>query len=170
MNASSVSRLELVTTWGLIRLAARAGALLRCDLPVRQTPRAAPRITRRRLVARTPADGRVLAQAERFIRACLAGKPPPAAPALQPEVPGAFTARLLVELQTIPRGATVTYGELARRLGRPGAARAAGTACGANPLPLFIPCHRVVAAGGALGGFSAGLAWKKFLLASESAG
>jgi methylated-DNA-[protein]-cysteine S-methyltransferase len=170
MSAPSVSRLDLVTTWGVIRLAARSGALLRCDLPVRQTARTAPRITRCRLSARTPADRRALARAGKFVRACLAGKETPAAPALQPEVSGAFTARLLAALQGIPRGATVTYGELARRLGRPGAARAVGNACGANPLPLFIPCHRVVAAGGAPGGFSAGRAWKKFLLTSEGAG
>jgi O-6-methylguanine DNA methyltransferase len=77
--------------------------------------------------------------------------------------------RVLAELQTIPRGTTVTYGELARRVDVPRAARAVGTACSANPLPLFVPCHRVVAAHGALGGFSAGLAWKKFLLAKERA-
>ncbi len=169
MSAPSVSRLDLVTTWGVIRIAACGGALLRCDLPVRPAARRAPRVTCCRLTAATPADRRALARAEKFVRACLAGKKTPAPPPLRPEVPGAFTLRLLGELQKIPRGTTVTYGELARRLDRPGAARAAGTACGANPLPLFIPCHRVVAAGGALGGFSAGLGWKKFLLASECA-
>jgi len=170
MSALSVSRLDLVTTWGVIRLAARSGALLRCDLPVRQTARTAPRITLCQMSAVTTADRCALERAGKFIRACLAGKKTPAAPALQPKVSGAFTARLLAALQEIPRGVTVTYGELARRLGRPGAARAVGNACGANPLPLFIPCHRVVAAGGAPGGFSAGRAWKKFLLASEGAG
>jgi O-6-methylguanine DNA methyltransferase len=78
--------------------------------------------------------------------------------------------RVLAALQAIPRGATQTYGAIAGQLGTPRAARAVGAACGANPLPLFIPCHRVVAAHGALGGFSAGRAWKKFLLAKEPAG
>jgi methylated-DNA-[protein]-cysteine S-methyltransferase len=170
MSAPSVSRLRLVTTWGVIRITARAGALVRCDLPVRQAARTVPRVLRRQSTAVTPADRRALARAEKFVRACLAGAKPPAVPALQPAVPGAFTRNVLAALQTLPRGTTVTYGALARRLGRPGAARAVGTAGGANPLPLFIPCHRVVAAGGAPGGFSAGLAWKKFLLTSECAG
>lgn len=170
MSASSVSRLNLVTTWGVIRIVAQNGALLRCALPVRKVASDEPRITRSELEAATSADRRALAAAEKFVRAALAGKKLPATPALRPEARGAFTLRLLAALQEIPRGVTTTYGELARWLGQPGAARAIGNACGANPLPLFIPCHRVVAAGGALGGFSAGLAWKKFLVASEAAG
>jgi O-6-methylguanine DNA methyltransferase len=59
-----------------------------------------------------------------------------------------------------------TYGEIAAALGKPGAARAVGNACGANPLPLYIPCHRVVAGNG-LGGFTSGLAWKRALLKAE---
>ena len=78
-------------------------------------------------------------------------------------------ARVLAALRRIPRGETITYGELAHRMGASHAARAVGSACGANPLPLFIPCHRVVAANGKLGGFSAGLGWKRFLLAKERA-
>ena len=57
--------------------------------------------------------------------------------------------------RAIPYGATATYGDLARKLGRPGAARAVGRALGANPIPLIVPCHRVIAANGALCGFSA---------------
>ena len=125
MSALSVSRLDLVTTWGVIRITARAGALLRCDLPVRQTARTAPRITRCRLSALAPDDRRALVRAGKFVRACLVGKKTPAAPALQPEAGGSFTGVLLAALQQLPRGATVTYGELARRLGRPGAARSA---------------------------------------------
>ena len=68
----------------------------------------------------------------------------------------------------IPYGATQTYGELALRIGKPGASRAVGTACGRNPLPVLVPCHRVVASGGKLGGFSAGLSWKYTLLNLEA--
>lgn len=64
-------------------------------------------------------------------------------------------------------GETVSYGELARRLGIPGASRAVGRANGSNPVPIVVPCHRVLAAGGRLGGFSAGLETKRRLLALE---
>jgi len=67
----------------------------------------------------------------------------------------------------IPTGNTRTYGELARTLRRPKAARAIGQACGANPIPLIVPCHRVLANGNKLGGFSAGLDWKQKLLKAE---
>jgi len=70
------------------------------------------------------------------------------------------------EMQRIPRGQTRTYGEIAAAIGHPKAVRAVGTACGANPLPVFIPCHRVVAANG-LGGFGSGLPWKILLLKME---
>ena len=70
-------------------------------------------------------------------------------------------------MRGIPRGTVISYGQLAVRTGHPGAARAAGTACGANPLPIFVPCHRIVAAGGGLGGFGGGLELKRKLLAME---
>lgn len=69
-------------------------------------------------------------------------------------------------IAAIPAGQVMTYGELARRAGYPGAARAAGSACGANPIPILIPCHRVVAQHG-LGGFGMDLALKKKWLAQE---
>lgn len=72
--------------------------------------------------------------------------------------------------RNIPWGATVGYGELARRMGKTaGAARAVGQALGANPVPILVPCHRVLAAGGRLGGFSGGLGWKEELLGLEGA-
>ena len=78
-----------------------------------------------------------------------------------------FTRRVWRALADLPPGAVVGYGELARKLGRPGSARAVGRACGANPLPLFVPCHRVRAGDGGLGGFSGGLPWKRLLLDRE---
>ncbi len=74
-----------------------------------------------------------------------------------------FQQAVWEQLRAIPYGTTATYGQIAARLGRPGAARAVGGACGANPVPLIIPCHRAVAAGGRLGGFTSG-AWRKRLL------
>jgi len=70
-------------------------------------------------------------------------------------------------LQRIPPGETRTYAELAASIGHPGACRAAANACGRNPAPLFIPCHRVIGHDGNLRGFSAGKAWKRMLLAAE---
>lgn len=72
-------------------------------------------------------------------------------------------------LLEIPRGETRSYAWVARRVGRPGAARAVGQAVGANPLPLLVPCHRVVASDGGLGGFGGGLEMKEALLRWEGA-
>ena len=71
------------------------------------------------------------------------------------------------ELQKIPRGKTRSYSEIARRIGRPRAARAVGAACAANPILLLVPCHRVIGSDDSLGGFSSGLVLKKSLLARE---
>ena len=80
----------------------------------------------------------------------------------------AFQRKVWRALQSIPRGQTRSYGWLAGRIGRPGAARAVGAACGANPVPIIVPCHRVIAGDGSLGGFSGGLALKRQLLKLES--
>ncbi len=74
------------------------------------------------------------------------------------------------ELQRIPYGTTVSYGELARRIGRPGAARAVGMANHYNPVPILIPCHRVIGSDGNLVGFGGGLDMKRLLLDLESNG
>jgi methylated-DNA-[protein]-cysteine S-methyltransferase len=71
------------------------------------------------------------------------------------------------KLRQLPYGETISYGELAAQAGRPGSARAVGSAMRLNPLVLITPCHRVTASGGKLGGFSAGTDWKKFLLKLE---
>jgi methylated-DNA-[protein]-cysteine S-methyltransferase len=78
-----------------------------------------------------------------------------------------FQVSVWKALEEIPYGETITYGELAGRVGRPGAFRAVGQANGANPLPIVYPCHRVVAAGGHLGGYGGGLDAKRRLLALE---
>ncbi len=82
-----------------------------------------------------------------------------------------FDRRVYGAARTIPAGQTLTYGAVATRLGDPGAARAVGRALGRNPVAIIIPCHRVVAAGGAMGGFSAGggVATKRRILAIEGA-
>lgn len=71
-------------------------------------------------------------------------------------LPGGFRGRALRACHGVARGEVITYGELAARAGSPGASRAAGSAMAANPLPLVIPCHRVVRADGGIGAYSAG--------------
>lgn len=81
-----------------------------------------------------------------------------------------FRLKVWEQLQRIPAGKTASYAEVAAAIGQPAATRAVGGACGANPIPLIIPCHRVVQMAGGrreLGGFSGGLDWKRKLLAVE---
>jgi len=82
-----------------------------------------------------------------------------------------FQREVYAVARALPRGVTMTYGEIASRVGAPGAAQAVGQAMGHNPFPIVVPCHRVVAAGGANGGFSApgGVDTKLRLLAIEGA-
>ncbi|MGQ0550917.1 MAG: type II toxin-antitoxin system prevent-host-death family antitoxin [Armatimonadota bacterium] len=84
---------------------------------------------------------------------------------------GPFEEEVLARLRRIPAGAVRTYQEIARAVGQPGAARAVGAACARNPLPLLIPCHRVVRTDGGLGGYSlrGGIALKRRLLEAEGA-
>lgn len=78
-----------------------------------------------------------------------------------------FQKRVWRVLSNIPYGKILTYKEVAERIGRPKAARAVGNACGANELPIIIPCHRVIASNRGLGGFSGGIKLKKYLLEIE---
>lgn len=79
----------------------------------------------------------------------------------------AFREAVLRELMTVPYGETTTYAELARAVGNPRAVRAVGSACATNPLPLFIPCHRVLRSDGQLGGYRGGVEAKRVLLRME---
>ena len=97
----------------------------------------------------------------------LAGLKPRQFPPLDVSAGTEFQQAVWRELRNIPPGKTKSYGEIAERIGRPKAVRAVGGACGANPIPVLVPCHRVLAANKKLGGFSGGLDWKRSLLARE---
>ena len=112
-------------------------------------------------------DARVLADAIAQLEEYFAGERREFSLPLQP-VGTPFQKAVWSALQTIPYGTTVSYGELARRVGRPSAARAVGAASGANPLPIIVPCHRVIGADRSLTGFGGGLETKRFLLALEA--
>ena len=78
-----------------------------------------------------------------------------------------FQLAVWEELGRIPYGVTISYAELARRIGQPAAVRAVGAANGRNPIPIILPCHRVIGSNGSLTGFGGGLPTKRFLLAME---
>jgi len=144
---------EFKTTWGTISLTRnREGEIVALDLPsLENEPRNAFAVL-----------GKIPAGAEFFktLKKKFPNIGTPKGTAFQMAVWG--------KLKKIPQGQTLTYGEIAAAIGHPKAVRAVGSACGANPLPVFIPCHRVVAANG-LGGFGSGLPWKILLLKMEGA-
>ncbi len=142
-----------------------------------QLPEGDGEAARRRLARRfpdateAPADGFV-AGAVAGIRALFAGEKRDLSDLpLAIETVSAFHRRVYEIALAIPHGETLTYGEVAQRLGEPGAARAVGVALGQNPWPIIVPCHRVLAAGGRTGGFSAdgGIATKLRILTIEKA-
>jgi methylated-DNA-[protein]-cysteine S-methyltransferase len=96
----------------------------------------------------------------------LAGQAPGNLPPLDLSAGTAFQQRVWRTLQKIRCGRTWSYAQVAEAMGKPKAVRAVGGACGVNPIPVFVPCHRVVAAHG-IGGFSGGLKWKRLLLERE---
>lgn len=98
-------------------------------------------------------------------REALAGAPW----SLEGAVSEGFQPRVWKALADVPAGVTVSYGEMARRAGEPGAAQAAGTALNRNPIPLVLACHRVIGADGSLTGFGGGLERKGWLLRHEGA-
>lgn len=107
---------------------------------------------------------------QRALERCLTGEPLTPLPPLDWCGRTEFQQQVWRALQNIPLGETATYGDIAEQLSVPGGARAVGAACGANPIPVLVPCHRVLAKGGKLGGFSGGLDWKRKLLAVERVG
>ena len=166
-GSTDLQTAQVETAWGRITLEASPAGICRCSLP---------------LVPANPPPFRVigtqiprkayphLRRGVQYICSMLKGKAPGKCPPLDPAVnrtATAFRRAIWRAMRRIPRGRTVTYSELSRKAGFPAAARAAGGACGANPLPLLVPCHRVIGEGGRLGGFSSGTAWKRMLLALE---
>ena len=142
-----------------------------------QLPQADEAETRARMLQRFPAAGEGMPppevrQAVERIVALLRGEGGDlASVVLDMEDVPAFHRRVYELARTIPPGMTLSYGDIATRLGAPGAARAVGQALGRNPFPIVVPCHRVLAAGGKIGGFSAqgGVTTKRRMLAIEGA-
>ena len=114
-----------------------------------------------------PADAAEAARLVDLVRRAAEGENVDANGALRLVGGTPFQRAVWQAILSIPLGATISYAELARRVGRPAAARAVGQAVGSNPIPLLIPCHRVVGSDGGLGGFGGGLPMKRVLLRQE---
>jgi AraC family transcriptional regulator, regulatory protein of adaptative response / methylated-DNA-[protein]-cysteine methyltransferase len=111
-------------------------------------------------------DNQGMAKTVTAIREMIAGKR--AASTLRFDLDGTnFQKKVWAELLRIPAGKTRSYAEIAERIGHPNAYRAVANACGANPVAIAVPCHRVIASGGKIGGYGGGLARKRKLLANE---
>lgn len=101
------------------------------------------------------------------LKAVLAGRLANRLPPLDWTGKTEFQQAVWTELLKLGPGQTKSYGEIAEAIGNPRAVRAVGGACGANPIPVLVPCHRILAANRKIGGFSGGLEWKRRLLAKE---
>jgi len=159
----ALARDAFATPWGWVAVLRSARGVRRVVLPRRGR--------RDALAALAAPRGTPLRPWPEFraaVLAYLAGRAP--APDFPLDLPrlGPFARQALAAARAVPAGGTVTYGELAAAAGRPGAARAAGGAMARNPVPLLVPCHRVVPAAGGVGGFAGGASLKARLLALEA--
>ncbi len=144
------------TAIGACALAWSGDRIIGTQLPERDEQRARKRLGKRFPGAVENIPPAFVEQAVAAVRALLSGerRSLSALPIDLSEVP-AFNRKVYDVALAIPPGETLTYGEVAARIGEPGAARAVGVALGQNPLPIIVPCHRVLAANGRAGGFSA---------------
>ncbi|MFD8642998.1 methylated-DNA--[protein]-cysteine S-methyltransferase [Streptomyces zaomyceticus] len=158
---SAIGPLFLAATGrGLVRVEFHADAARREEMLGRLTSR----------LGTTPVEcaSGLLAEPIRRLDRYFAGEPGDVDLPLDWSLTAGFNRTVLRELASgVPYGTVVGYGELARRVGQPGAAQAVGAAMGSNPLPVVVPCHRVVESDGGLGGFGGGTETKRQLLALE---
>jgi len=166
-TSQSMKTLKIKTTWGTITLTLDGDQVIGCSLPfLKTTPRREFIIDGFQTLENNGVTAqRFAAQVQSFFQSSEAS-PDAVSPGFRTPEGTDFQKAVWGEMQKIPRGQTRTYGEIAAAIGRLKAVRAVGSACGANPIPLFIPCHRVVAKNG-LGGYGYGLPWKKLLLRME---
>lgn len=167
-NATPIHLRAVDTPVGSLTLGATADAVVLADFSDRAMMPAQLAAVRRRIGPTTFGSAPMLDELERQLRAYLAGDRRTFD--LPVDLPGSpFQESVWAELRRIPYGETITYRELAARVGVPAASRAVGRANGSNRLAIVVPCHRVVAAGGGLGGYGGGLPAKRWLLDLEAA-
>lgn len=162
MNPTLIASLPIETTDGIFIAHYSASGLAGLDFPSRKTEK---------LKTTPPISPEVKhwhALTTKAVKSVLNGKTPAELPPLDVSGGTEFQQRVWEELLWIPCGETRSYGEIAKSIRKPKAVRAVGGACGSNPIPLLIPCHRVLAANNGIGGFGGGLDWKRRLLATEN--
>ncbi len=156
------------TDWGWLSLRSTSQGLSRASLPHGSREKALAAVQAGEEDVAAP-NG-LLRRAESQLRAYFAGAREALDVPLDLSSTTPFQRRVLRVVAGVPFGSTASYGEIAARAGSPGAARAIGQVMARNPLALFVPCHRIVAADGSLGGFGGGLALKRALLEHEQRG
>jgi methylated-DNA-[protein]-cysteine S-methyltransferase len=156
----TISMISIPSPLGTLRLQAEADELAGVYLPDQQAPAA---------VERRGRSCAVLEETATQLREYFEGARREFELPLGPRGTG-FQQRVWRALGAIPFGETRSYGQLARAIGRPAASRAVGAANGKNPISIIVPCHRVIAANGALTGYAGGMAAKRWLLDHERAG
>ena len=165
-TATEVTLREIETPIGSMTIGATARSVVLADFTGRAMMPAQLAAVRRRIGPTTVGDTPLLDDVERQLREYLDGERRDFD--LPLDAPGSpFQERVWAELRRIPYGETVAYRELAARVGAAAASRAVGRANGSNRLAVIIPCHRVVASGGGLGGYGGGLSAKRWLLELE---
>lgn len=162
MNPTLIASLPIETPDGIFIAHYSASGLAGLDFPSRKTEK---------LKTAPPISIEVKqwhALTTKAVKSVLNGKTPAELPPLDVSGGTEFQQRVWEELLWIPCGETRSYGEIAKSIRKPKAVRAVGGTCGSNPIPLLIPCHRVLAANNGIGGFGGGLDWKRRLLATEN--
>lgn len=152
LSGSGVSRLQLPDVAGYMQTCRSLPPAVRIDIKKKKTAEAA---------------GRILESAVAFLEDVMRGKPPREVPPVDLTSTGRFTRDVLGVVALIPWGETRSYCWVASCLEKPGAARAVGNAVARNPVPLLVPCHRVVRSNGETGGWSGPPGWKEVLLRLE---
>jgi O-6-methylguanine DNA methyltransferase len=164
--ATPVTVREIRTPVGPMTIGATESAVVLADFTLRPMMAAQLASVRRRIGPTEPGDAPLLDALERQLAEYFAGER--SAFDLPLDTPGSqFQEGVWGELQRIPYGETISYGELAARVGVPAGSRAVGRANGSNRVAVIVPCHRVIAAGGGLGGYGGGLDAKRLLLDLE---
>ncbi len=155
----------LPTPVGAVLIAKRDGKI--CTVSIRESAADLERMLDRRFPREErKRDDALLASESAVVSAAIDGGGHVAAPPL--ELNGTpFQQSVWMELLKIPNGATRSYAEIARAIGKPKSTRAVAQACGANPVPVLVPCHRVIRNDGSLGGYTGGIHIKRALLRAE---